>query len=255
MKHPQRPPPEALEAKAANPVDIKAKKPKNPRIARSQPHSPVAPQPEPKAKAKDKALPKPSEPPETTQKLEDWQIQKDALGHKFPLGWMPRKRLSPDALAGIRALHAQFPNIYTTPALANKFEVSPEAIRRILKSRWTPSPEEEDERRERWHRRGISIWERKTAMGFKPSRKWKAEGIRRGAQYYRWKEGVKRKVEGVENEVKERRERMRAERVGRNRQIEESRETSQTGQTGESVESGKSGDAARGNGDKQLTKP
>ncbi|MCV5164004.1 hypothetical protein OFB65_27020, partial [Escherichia coli] len=40
--------------------------------------------------------------------------QKNALKEKFPEGWKPLKKLSPDALEGIRALHKQFPEEYTT---------------------------------------------------------------------------------------------------------------------------------------------
>jgi len=108
---------------------------------------------------------------------ENWKVQKVALKGKFPEGWQPRKKLSPDALAGIRALHAEFPKEYTTEVLADKFEVSPEAIRRILRSKWTPSPEEEIERQERWFRRGKSVWSRWAEMGVKPPRRWRAEGI------------------------------------------------------------------------------
>ncbi|KAI0392480.1 hypothetical protein F5Y17DRAFT_436199 [Xylariaceae sp. FL0594] len=108
---------------------------------------------------------------------EDWQIQKAALKEKFPEGWRPRKRLSPDALDGIRALHAQFPEQYTTEVLARNFEVTPEAIRRILKSKWTPSPEEEAERQERWFKRGMNIWTQMAELGKKPPRKWRQEGV------------------------------------------------------------------------------
>ncbi|KAJ1299931.1 hypothetical protein OPQ81_005372 [Rhizoctonia solani] len=76
---------------------------------------------------------------EWLQESTAWAIQKDALKKKFPEGWAPRKRLSPDALNGIRALHQQFPDMYTTETLANKFEVSPEAIRRILKPSGSPA--------------------------------------------------------------------------------------------------------------------
>lgn len=107
----------------------------------------------------------------------DWKTQKSALKDKFPEGWKPRKRLSPDALAGIRALNAQFPDVYTTEALATKFEVSPEAIRRILKSKWRASADEEEDRQERWFRRGKQVWERKAALGFKPPKKWRREGV------------------------------------------------------------------------------
>ncbi|KAL8927155.1 MAG: hypothetical protein Q9172_001479 [Xanthocarpia lactea] len=107
-------------------------------------------------------------------KREAWQIQKDAISSKFgSAGWTPRKRLSPDALEGIRALHAQFPNKYTTAVLANQFEVSAEAVRRILKSKWRPSDEEATSRRQRWDKRGERIWGQMVALGVKPPKKWR----------------------------------------------------------------------------------
>ncbi|KAF2966514.1 hypothetical protein GQX73_g7051 [Xylaria multiplex] len=108
---------------------------------------------------------------------EAWQIQKEALKEKFPEGWMPRKRLSPDALEGIRALHSQFPEQYTTEVLARHFELSPEAIRRILKSTWRPTVEEEERRQERWFNRGKNIWSHMAELGKKPPKKWRREGI------------------------------------------------------------------------------
>ncbi|KAI2471764.1 hypothetical protein F4781DRAFT_385782 [Annulohypoxylon bovei var. microspora] len=108
---------------------------------------------------------------------EYWAIQKQALREKFPEGWKPRKRLSPDALDGIRALHAQFPDHYTTDELSDKFEVSPEAIRRILKSNWRPNAEEEVDRQGRWFNRGKAIWGQMAAIGRKPPRKWRKEGV------------------------------------------------------------------------------
>ncbi|KAH7270578.1 uncharacterized protein BKA55DRAFT_552125 [Fusarium redolens] len=125
-----------------------------------------------------------------------WKIQKAALKEKFPEGWRPRKRLSPDALAGIRALNAQFPEVYTTEALSNKFEVSPEAIRRILRSKWQANPEEEEKRNARWLRRGKDVWEQKAALGIKPPQKWRREGITRDPSYHDWKkEAVERNRE------------------------------------------------------------
>ncbi|KAF4483614.1 Required for respiratory growth 9, mitochondrial [Fusarium agapanthi] len=122
-----------------------------------------------------------------------WKIQKAALKEKFPEGWRPRKRLSPDALAGIRALNAQFPDVYTTEALSNKFEVSPEAIRRILRSKWQADPDEEEKRNARWFRRGKEVWEQKAALGIKPPQKWRREGITRDPSYHDWKkEAVER---------------------------------------------------------------
>jgi hypothetical protein len=120
----------------------------------------------------------------TAKKLDDtvpehvpWQIQKAALREKFKEGWSPRKRLSPDALAGIRAIHAQFPQQYTTSVLAEKFEVSPEAIRRILKSKWTPKEEEEADRQRRWFARGEMVWSRYAELGLKPPARWRKLGV------------------------------------------------------------------------------
>jgi hypothetical protein len=108
---------------------------------------------------------------------EPWQVQKAALKEKFPDGWNPRKRLSPDALVGIRAIHSQFPEQYTTHVLAEKFEVSPEAIRRILKSKWTPKEEEELDRQRRWFSRGQKVWGRYAELGLKPPARWRQLGI------------------------------------------------------------------------------
>ncbi|KAM7208483.1 hypothetical protein V8F20_001164 [Naviculisporaceae sp. PSN 640] len=117
---------------------------------------------------------------ERKKNLEPWKIQKAALKEKFPEGWKPKKKMSPDAMAGIRALHRQFPDTYTTDVLAQKFEMSPEAIRRILKSKWEETDETPDidiKRQERWFNRGKAIWARYAAMGKKPPRKWRAEGV------------------------------------------------------------------------------
>lgn len=132
--------------------------------------------------------PKGPAPGKPQSKVDMWKAQKAALKEKFPEGWRPRKRLSPDALAGIRALNAQFPDVYTTAALAEKFEVSPEVIRRILRSKWQPSAEEEESRQERWFRRGKNVWEQKAALGIKPPQKWRREGIARDPTYHAWRQ-------------------------------------------------------------------
>jgi hypothetical protein len=106
-----------------------------------------------------------------TVKKEPWQVQKEALQKKFGSeGWNPRKKLSPDTIDGIRALNQQYPDKYPTPVLAEKFKVSAEAIRRILKSKWRPSPEKAADRRERWARRHDRIWDQQAAIGLRPAR-------------------------------------------------------------------------------------
>lgn len=113
-----------------------------------------------------------------SRKPEPWQVQKHALQQKFgQQGWSPRKRLSPDALEGIRALHAQYPEKFTTPVLADQFKVSPEAIRRILRSKWRPDEVEEISRRQRWDKRGESIWRQMVELGVKPPKRWREMGV------------------------------------------------------------------------------
>ena len=112
--------------------------------------------------------------PKKPEKREGWQSQKEALKNKFQhTGWLPRKRLSPDALEGIRAIYARYPNKYTTPVLAEKFKVSPEAIRRILKSKWRPDEKEEKRRQERWNTRGERIWNQMADIGLHPPKRWR----------------------------------------------------------------------------------
>ncbi|KAF2400230.1 hypothetical protein EJ06DRAFT_530216 [Trichodelitschia bisporula] len=116
--------------------------------------------------------------PLSNKDRELWQVQKEALKRKFgDEGWNPRKRLSPDAMDGIRAMHAANPTTFTTAVLAEQFEVSPEVIRRILRSKWQPSEEEAEERRIRWEKRGAKIWTEKAKEGLKPPQKWRDMGI------------------------------------------------------------------------------
>jgi hypothetical protein len=105
------------------------------------------------------------------KKKEHWQIQKAALKNKFKEGWNPSKKLSPDALDGIRHLHAVAPDKFTTSVLAEQFQISPEAIRRILKSKWRPSEAEMEDRRKRWDKRHDRIWSHLSELGLRPRTK------------------------------------------------------------------------------------
>lgn len=123
-------------------------------------------------------------------KKEPWQSYKAALKEKFgDEAWTPRKRISPDALAGIRALRASQPEVYTTERLAEHFKMSPEAIRRILRSKWQPSEEEMDDRRKRWEKRGIKKWTEMAEEGVRPPKKWRELGVGRpeDGQAPKWK--------------------------------------------------------------------
>ncbi|KAG6116047.1 hypothetical protein E4U13_002163 [Claviceps humidiphila] len=202
---------------STSPPSIESTPPTNTRT-----HDPFKPRSRNISYDKDSSSTAPAPPTQDDEKpqraKERWQIQKEALKEKFPDGWAPRKRLSPDALAGIRALNAQFPEVYTTKTLADKFQVSPEAIRRVLKSKWMPSAEEEQDRQERWFRRGKQVWERQAALGIKPPKKWRVEGIVRDKEWYeRRKRAVKWEQEWEEKEKAmelERRARAKAREAG-----------------------------------------
>lgn len=108
----------------------------------------------------------------------DWRAQKQALRTKLAgERWLPNKRLSPDAIEGIRLMHGQFPDKFSTPVLADQFAVSPEAIRRILKSKWRPNEAEQTDRQRRWENRGRSVWARWAEQGKKAPKKWRDMGV------------------------------------------------------------------------------
>ena len=114
---------------------------------------------------------------------EIWQIQKASLERKFgEQGWQPKKRLSPDTLEGIRALHNSDANSYNTETLAKHFQITPEAIRRILKSKWRPNEDEAEDRRQRWEKRGVKKWTEMAESGMRPPSKWRALGVKSKVQ-------------------------------------------------------------------------
>src|SRR6266404_8364906 len=81
-----------------------------------------------------------------------WAQHRVSMKTKFPEGWAPPHKLSRAAMDGLRALHAHDPDSFSTPILAEKFRVSAEAVRRILKSKWQPTKEQGDRMLERERR-------------------------------------------------------------------------------------------------------
>jgi hypothetical protein len=53
--------------------------------------------------------------------------------------WQPYKIISREAQDGIRLLHTQNPEQWSRKMLAETFKISQESVRRILKSKWSPS--------------------------------------------------------------------------------------------------------------------
>ncbi|AET40829.1 mitochondrial ribosome assembly protein RRG9 Ecym_6458 [Eremothecium cymbalariae DBVPG len=94
---------------------------------------------------------------EISPDMPEWKKQKLALNKKFKgEQWNPTKKLSRDEIESVRMLKRQYPNM-TTKQLGSYFKVSPESVRRILKSKWQPTEDEMLNVQERWKRRGKRI--------------------------------------------------------------------------------------------------
>lgn len=89
--------------------------------------------------------------------LPEWKRQIYALREKFGAEkWQPRKKLSREAMDGIRTLKEHSPEL-NAGDFAKMFQVPPESIRRILKSRWSPNESEVEKISQRWVRRGERV--------------------------------------------------------------------------------------------------
>ncbi|KAF8155618.1 hypothetical protein B0H34DRAFT_620136, partial [Crassisporium funariophilum] len=69
----------------------------------------------------------------------EYKAHRETLRKEFPEGWAPPRKLSREAMDALRQLNRHDPEKFRTPVLAEKFKISPEAVRRILKSKWEPS--------------------------------------------------------------------------------------------------------------------
>ncbi|KAG8895058.1 Required for respiratory growth protein 9 mitochondrial [Tulasnella sp. 403] len=88
------------------------------------------------------ALPRPSQHGPRLEPLpRPFSAHREAMKRRFPDGWNPKRKLSRDVMDQLRAMHRQDPETHSTENLANQFKVSPEAVRRILRSRWAPNEE------------------------------------------------------------------------------------------------------------------
>jgi len=67
---------------------------------------------------------------------EAFKTHRKVMQENFPQGWNPPRKVSREAMEGLRQLYHLDKNTFTTPVLAERFKISPEAVRRILKSNW-----------------------------------------------------------------------------------------------------------------------
>ncbi|GAA5954696.1 hypothetical protein JCM21900_005123 [Sporobolomyces salmonicolor] len=93
----------------------------------------------------------PGEGKDEPPRVPEWKKHQQTLRAQFPDGWAPPKRISREAMDLVRSLHRTAPAIHTVPVLADKFKISPEAVRRVLKSKFE-LPGDEREKRERKRR-------------------------------------------------------------------------------------------------------
>lgn len=92
-----------------------------------------------KSKIEPESFVRPSKRPPPTP--HEYVARRATIKRRFPEGWAPPRTISREAMEVLRALHARDPVQFRTPVLTNKFKISPEAVSRILKSKWRPSPE------------------------------------------------------------------------------------------------------------------
>ncbi|THV04686.1 hypothetical protein K435DRAFT_774252 [Dendrothele bispora CBS 962.96] len=75
---------------------------------------------------------KPSKEPTPHQ----FKAHRTVMQKEFPQGWNPPRKISREAMEGLRQLYHLDKEKFSTPVLAERFKISPEAVRRILKSKW-----------------------------------------------------------------------------------------------------------------------
>ncbi|CUM67211.1 uncharacterized protein PRCAT00004904001 [Priceomyces carsonii] len=88
-----------------------------------------------------------------------WEKRQESLKKRYGV-WNPTRRLSRQQIQDVRDLKDQMPHMKTID-LANLFRISPEAIRRVLKSKWVPSDKNEEDIIRRGQRRKLQNKSRK----------------------------------------------------------------------------------------------
>ena len=96
---------------------------------------------------------------DNVKEIPEWKKQKMAIRKKLQgQRWNPSKKISQEQMEALRLLKFNFPEL-TASDLADRFKISPEAVRRILRSNWKRTDEENNDAHERWKRRGLRIKE------------------------------------------------------------------------------------------------
>ncbi|KZO94179.1 hypothetical protein CALVIDRAFT_484619, partial [Calocera viscosa TUFC12733] len=104
------------------------------------PPAPVPPNPK-----RDPALLPPNRPATPAA----WVAHKARMRELYPSGWSPPRKISREAMNVLRVFHQEDPEQFGVQDLAERFQISTEAVRRILRSRWQPGPKREMRMRRR----------------------------------------------------------------------------------------------------------
>ncbi|EGV61064.1 hypothetical protein CANTEDRAFT_116295 [Yamadazyma tenuis ATCC 10573] len=91
--------------------------------------------------------------------LPEWTKRDKSVKLRYG-SWNPSKKLNRQQIQDIRNMTISLPNIKTVE-LASMFRVSPEAIRRILKSNWVPNESDEEKLLEREEKRRLEKAQRR----------------------------------------------------------------------------------------------
>lgn len=96
--------------------------------------------------------------PSGKQTPHEYKKHRETMRKAFPEGWLPPRKLSREAMDSLRQLHRANPGQFNVAMLSQQFKISPEAVRRILKSNWEPTHEKRTAMaiKERQHKQALN---------------------------------------------------------------------------------------------------
>jgi len=129
------------------------------------------------------STPRPGAEDEEPKEVPLWLKHKMTVKSKLKgEAWAPYKKVSPDARQAIKLLARTHPE-FNTKRISEIFRMDPEAIRRIIHSKYAPTPEEQEEAARRWVNRGDQVWQRWMDQGAVMTKTYKYKAkLRREAQ-------------------------------------------------------------------------
>lgn len=134
----------------------------------------------------------------------DWKKHKEAIKERFPGGWAPPKRISREAMDLLRTAHKVDPETNSVPVLSQRFKISPEAVRRVLKSRFELDRNERDKRenkRKEERMRQVSAGNGRSGQGEERGEAWSGDRAREKDEMRRLREKNEASVDSTRREM------------------------------------------------------